>query len=306
MRTPLPLLAVLLSGCTGSGHLVFFTNTSFGMEVSGDTATQTPRIVMGYKRQEGVLMPVYDERKRSEEKVENGNTIVKTEGQLCDEAFSVIAKYVGGGTAGGQSRMSNSQWFATGPAAINLSKAPGIAGAMADNPDVAEAAAKESQFLSSRELSSELKTATLFAAFLTLEKTDTPKAREMLARVTSFATKHKKQEFTQYLLDTDAKTFDGKKDIIIASNTWQVLETYRQNLNDSITALGKVLSDASYKEAGATPARPNEARLGELVKERDAQALRLQRFDDSVRKEPAIIEALIFLADLLKGRTNAQ
>lgn len=54
-------LAMTLGGCVQatrhSNAIVFGTNTSFGIKV-GPNATSTPSIVVGYDRQEAVLMPV--------------------------------------------------------------------------------------------------------------------------------------------------------------------------------------------------------------------------------------------------------
>ena len=56
----LALTVALAGGCTTPHHsnaLIFGTNTSFGIDVS-QTAAGTPGIVVGYKRQEAVFMPL--------------------------------------------------------------------------------------------------------------------------------------------------------------------------------------------------------------------------------------------------------
>lgn len=135
-----------LVGCsTASKNLIFFTNTSFGVDVGSDPTSGAPiKAVIGFKRQEGVLNPVYDEAERTESKDELGKTTaITTKGGLRDQAYSVIAKYQGSAEASANTDMSSAQWFATGLAAEKLADAPGIAGAVTGSAKVAEAAAKE-------------------------------------------------------------------------------------------------------------------------------------------------------------------
>ncbi|MDG9667072.1 hypothetical protein ONV78_04930 [Hahella sp. CR1] len=60
----LVLISLLLAGCSTKPHLIFFTNTTIGVEVGSEPQTGNPaKFVVGYKRQEGVidpLIPDYD------------------------------------------------------------------------------------------------------------------------------------------------------------------------------------------------------------------------------------------------------
>lgn len=204
------LSAAAVSGCQRSvanRSLIFFTGTTMGVEVAVNPsdATGPMRLVVGYKRAEGVLDPVYDpegveaaakKKTTKTEKAEPSNqisvstrtadtvyrplsrdlgdtdhssggtaaavpiTITETEEPVPDkngaiaptkrylpEAYSVIAKFSGEGGAGVNSRadakLSIAQWFATGHAADLLANAPGIAGAVTGNAEIAKEAAKQ-------------------------------------------------------------------------------------------------------------------------------------------------------------------
>lgn len=55
------LLCLALSGCHTPQHsnvLIFATNTKGGIDISYDPKTQEPSLVVGYRRQEGVWMPL--------------------------------------------------------------------------------------------------------------------------------------------------------------------------------------------------------------------------------------------------------
>ena len=61
MKKTLSLLLVsgLVSGCASNHHLVFFTNSTIGLEVGSEPNTGTPaKFILGYKRQEGVIDPL--------------------------------------------------------------------------------------------------------------------------------------------------------------------------------------------------------------------------------------------------------
>ncbi len=133
----------ILAGCSNIDRsLIFFTHTNMGLELSVDTTQTSPpvKLIIGYKRAEGVLNPVYD--KDGVEVVTTTNldssgkpvkTIVTKEKYL-DEAYSVLAKIVGdisgssGSTATG--KLAASQWFATGKAAKLLAKKEATAAAL--------------------------------------------------------------------------------------------------------------------------------------------------------------------------------
>lgn len=143
----LGLAGVSLVGCGSLDRsMLFFTHTTVGIEVSaGDPTNGAPiKAVVGYKRAEGVINPVYDKA---------GIAGIAGEGKYRKEAYSVLAKIQGKGwgnrpemttETGGNigAKIKGSQWFATGEAAKILASQPGIAGAISGSPDIAEAEAK--------------------------------------------------------------------------------------------------------------------------------------------------------------------
>ncbi len=175
----------LTAGCENSlldRSLVFFTNTTLGVEVSvsPSDATAPVKLIIGYKRAEGVLNPVYhsqgveapvttDESEAltggslysDKEASKSGSSSYskkwsksvpipggpKTIRRYRTEAYSVIAKIAGEvqGKAGGSAdgKLSVAQWFATGEAAKILANQPGIAGAVTGSAEVAKEAAKQ-------------------------------------------------------------------------------------------------------------------------------------------------------------------
>ena len=99
--------------------------------------------VIGFKRAEGVINPVYD----------SAGLATTGGAKYRDEAYSVLAVLRGGASAGSTAtsngdednvgaKISGGQWFATGEAAKILARQPGIAGAISGSPDIAEAEAK--------------------------------------------------------------------------------------------------------------------------------------------------------------------
>lgn len=178
----------LMAGCENSlldRSLVFFTNTTIGVEVSvsPSDATAPVKLIIGYKRAEGVLNPVYHSQgveapvtTDESEALTGGSSYTDNEASKSGsssyskkwsksvpiaggpktiqryraEAYSVIAKIAGEvqGKAGGSAdgKLSVAQWFATGEAAKILARQPGIAGAVTGSSEVAKAAAQQTQF----------------------------------------------------------------------------------------------------------------------------------------------------------------
>jgi hypothetical protein len=116
--------AALLTGCDNLNRsMVFFTGTTFGVEIAVEPQTSTPaKLVLGYKRAEGLFDPVIEDC--------NGNT--KT---IKESPHSVLAKFTGS-AEGGAANSSLSSWFASGRAAEILA-ANGAAGVLTDNSEIA-------------------------------------------------------------------------------------------------------------------------------------------------------------------------
>lgn len=147
-------LFLTLTGCASNQHLVFFTNSSIGIDISSEPETATPfKFVVGYKRQEGVIDPIgtgyahyplQDTSLPLQPSDKNSPVLATKVGYFVqkgtsDKPHSVIAK-MNFGASGGGSNASAAQWFATGKAAEILAQQPGIAGAVAGDPKVNETA----------------------------------------------------------------------------------------------------------------------------------------------------------------------
>ena len=138
---------LLVAGCKDSlidRSLIFATRTTIGVEVSASPAeTGTPaEIVIGYKRFEGVLNPVYCSDGTEIVASPDGGTTIP---RYRPEAYSVIAKLQGQlkGTAGSPgAAVYGAQWFATGEAATKMAEHPAFAAVMTNDPNVAAAAVK--------------------------------------------------------------------------------------------------------------------------------------------------------------------
>jgi hypothetical protein len=141
------LLSILV-GCASNNQLVFFTNTTIGLEVSSDPNGGSPaKFILGYKRQEGVIDPLIPDYEfvtganGAFLEPNNGDTnIVMTPTGTAipkgsrNNAHSVLAKMNFGATGGGADAAA-AQFFATGKAAELIAQAPGISGALSGDPE---------------------------------------------------------------------------------------------------------------------------------------------------------------------------
>ena len=138
----------LVSGCASNHHLVFFTNTTIGLEVGSEPNTGNPaKFVLGYKRQEGVIDPLIPDYefhshagsdKITEPKSGDTNIVLTPAGVAAPKGsvtspHSVLAKMDFGATGGGTGA-SAAQWFATGKAAELVAQSSGISGALSGDP----------------------------------------------------------------------------------------------------------------------------------------------------------------------------
>jgi len=158
-----------LAGCKNSlldRSLIFTTNTTTGLEISANPAQAAGspvKFVIGYKRQELAIVPVYDRYGTTAIGTVNNATAPSEAGKGAKyrlEAYSVIAKIasnIGGrvnasnSDSGLDGHLNNAQWFATGQAAKSLATQPGIVGAVVGSPSVAQASAQAKLGLSGLE-----------------------------------------------------------------------------------------------------------------------------------------------------------
>lgn len=144
------LVAIGVGACSTPDHsnvLIFATNTKVALDVAVAPTTSTPEITLGYKRQEGVWMPltpnVGSTKERTSAKCEAGvekcgfiGTQTDTKDGDKRDAYSVLASFGANFTAGAQGPGSQgpasttaggglAQFFATGIAAQKLADAGG-------------------------------------------------------------------------------------------------------------------------------------------------------------------------------------
>lgn len=154
----LALPTLLLSGCDNLNRsLLFYTHTNVGIEVGVDPTQQSGKVLIGYKRAEGVVNPVYipPEKKVEHDKDDTGKitktTITYAGGKADDvyreEAYSVMAKIAGEANGRGATGQAGefeaagkiAQWFATGEAAKLLAKNEYAAAALTGSSETAKA-----------------------------------------------------------------------------------------------------------------------------------------------------------------------
>ena len=143
-----------LVGCASNHHLVFFTNTTIGVEIGSEPANGSPaKFIVGYKRQEGVIDPLIPDYEfignttniaslNTLTEPVNGDTniVMSPQGTAIPKghktnAHSVLAKMNFGATGGG-SGASAAQFFATGRAAELLAESDGITSALAGDSKI--------------------------------------------------------------------------------------------------------------------------------------------------------------------------
>lgn len=144
------LFVAMVAGCASNEHLLFFTNSSLGVDISVEQGQTPVKFVVGYKRQEGVLDPIgqgYGFQKAgldpdSSVAIADSKEIITTKDGyfyplgVRSEPHSVIAKMNFGATGGGSADTSAAQWFATGKAAEELAKNPATPAAISGNSDI--------------------------------------------------------------------------------------------------------------------------------------------------------------------------
>ncbi|MEW8440223.1 MAG: hypothetical protein AB2689_18920, partial [Candidatus Thiodiazotropha taylori] len=145
-----------LTGCAAIPHndvLVFATQTTLGVDVSASATGQSPKLSIGYKRDEGVWMPLLVNGRHTNKHNITFNCQKNDEGiEKCDPSIAGELKYVGkskgigaekggkieesdtysvfasfgGQTAGGtgSAKLGVAQFFATGIAAQRLGANP--------------------------------------------------------------------------------------------------------------------------------------------------------------------------------------
>ena len=192
------LLAI--AGCEStpqhSNTLIFATTTKLALDVSTDT-TGSPDITIGYKRNEGVWMPLLANKKTTNKDVEpaactNDECVFesseKSAGKEKADTYSVLAtigaKFGGNATSGNASASGGiAQFFATGLAAQKLAETGGSRLVSVQSPAAQAVEMKEKEVREAKkkvsELESQLRTAVGLTAY---EEIETKTKAEVSAR----------------------------------------------------------------------------------------------------------------------------
>ena len=260
MSLRLAMIAVALvcsAGCgTVNRSMLFFTHTTIGIEVSTRDPSNPIGAILGFKRAEGVINPVYD-----------SEGIATTGGaKYRDEAYSVLATLRGKGSANAAANVgteiSGGQWFATGEAAKILARQPGIAGAISGSPDIAEAEAKI------RGIAQGIPTSDQPVAFLAMDlayeqlkkiaATSSTEARNLKERLDGAAASFSgKMPFKKYDYDSESKKVSPVKTQPTYENEhkFKNVTKHLQNLSDSVEDLSSFVSHWTEQ---AEDTRPND------------------------------------------------
>lgn len=258
----------VLTGCWENSlldrSLIFSTHTTLGLEIAVSPAeTSSPaKILIGYKRTEGVINPVYHSKGITPAKKEKttqdsaGKKTITTENATAryrPEAYSVIAKIHGkvGAKAAdtAEGTMSVAQWFATGQAAKILAGQPGIAGAVSGSSKIGEAAAREARFAAKLEGLNEdyafMALGIIYKALGELSKDDT-KAAEYVSKLDKIANTITSGIYRSYDFDDTASPKVLNESMADAGTGFTGLISLQDRLETSKKNLAKALNTSSF------------------------------------------------------------
>ncbi len=308
-----------LYGCSNlERSMIFSTHTTVGLEIAvSPQETQPVNIIVGYKRSEGVLNPVYDEEGiKAGKKDTEGNPVIANN-KYRNKAYSVIAKLSGKLSAEAQkaagAEMSGAQWFATGIAADNISRQPGIAGAVTGNAKIADAVAKEVRL--GALLSEESKMIAwryldlIYTSLESLKDFD-PVAVGHLNAMNTLAKKYpSKSDFNKYSITRDGKVLfieESKETDVGGTGTFKQLIIYKGKLKSSINAIAYALKNAGVQfkaDAQDKSVNINKGTKELLQGEMERQQTLEKSYQESVGSEKVVIEAAKYLSDKLISKT---
>lgn len=308
-------LVVAFTSCATSERLLFITNTSVGLDVSVDAATQSPRVLFGYKRTEGVIFPVYNAtRTHTVDRLDNAPRTTTKDGSLVAEAFSVIAKYSGGAQSG-KTEVSNAQWFATGRAAKTLAEQPGIAGAVTGSPAIAQASiAGFGKRLGTKTRSDAVWVLAEVYSFLeSLAASGTSGAEQHKAALDALDIAPSRLDFPIYsaLNDSTVRRIPGGTVEVLGRGLLAALN-YREHLRSSLDIIhdaiagGEDVRYRSYQDDNGDIVPIEASHREELLSTAEDLRDRLERIDTILARENRVVAAIDYVASVLTGRDSQQ
>lgn len=265
---------LFLSSCASNKHLVFFTNTTIGVEVGSEPANGSPaKFIVGYKRQEGVIDPLIPDYELVENygnnKAPNGtldkltepvsgetNIVLTPQGTVIPmgartRAHSVLAKMNFGATGGGNGAAA-AQFFATGRAADYLAQGENIAAALAGEPSVNNSPTVNLDALGSANYSY------LHDVYRILEQyiqTGGPKSGEAIGikfNVDQLDNGIFKETFKEYSNAGGANAFNINDYSISPHNNFRNIPSYIKDMQNSLVVAKKMVTNNNATHNGSS------------------------------------------------------
>ena len=313
----LPLLTLmLLSSCASNHHLVFFTNTTLGVEIGSEPASGSPvKFIVGYKRQEGVIDPLIPDYKFIENSTTgvdvasqkalteptNGDTsvVMTPQGTAIpsgkNQAHSVIAKMNFGATGGGDTETTGAQFFATGKAAEILAQNEGITAALAGDSKIIT---KQKVNLGSGDLLTASTLNSIYDLLNKHSKSTSPTAGEALAlklKLDSLDSGMFKTGFTHYSLATPPADFNIRPyPVQPGKSNFADLVTYLVNMESSLkTAQSLVLNNNATKNGTALTAQERQ----DMVKNIASYPSRIEKARETLSKNEDVVKTINFVTN---------
>ncbi|MBT62904.1 MAG: hypothetical protein CML13_06795 [Puniceicoccaceae bacterium] len=323
-------LAALFTGCSNvERSLIFTTGTTIGLEISASTTeTQPVKVIVGYKRLETVLNPVYDKdgialpggtKETISEAITEivyGNSDVE---KYRPEAYSVIGKFVGSsagngkgsGTVTAEGSISAAQWFATGEAAKTLAKQPGIAGAISGSSLIAKEAAEQeaARYRGVEAFGHDASLLLIGEIYTLLKGKQDSRAKEIVARLDSLG-----DTLVPKLYDFNAYEKNGTKVERSAvaqqyfptrSSKFTKVADYNRKLIDSVAALEESIGNAATWTIdfgdGTTQQLANNIVRARVEEIRSEQKKLLDAFEKKFSENKVVVEARDLFIEYIRG-----
>lgn len=317
------LICSLLTSCASNHHLVFFTNTTIGVEIGSEPANGSPaKFIIGYKRQEGVIDPLVPDYNfvvnsgvnkapngtlDNLEKPQNGDTniILTPQGTAIPEgasnrAHSVLAKMNFGATGGGNGA-SAAQFFATGRAADYLAQSNNIAGALAGESSINSTTANL-EALGTANFSYVHDVYRILKEYINKNGAKSGEALNIKISVDKLDTGQFKKTFEEYSLGAVASSYNIN-DFAISSNT--EFRNVLSHVGAMITSLDlakKMIIDATAKNNGALLSAAQKQNIIDNVAKYPIQ---IKTAKDSLSNNKSIIAMIKFVhEDILLDTTK--
>jgi len=318
---PVVVVLHLLTGCENSlidRSLIFATHTTLGLEVAvggpAETAVSPVKLIVGYKRSEGVLNPVYDREYISTVGTDDSGA----QDKYRKQAYSVVAKLVGETKASAGSQvegaMGISQWFATGRAADIIARNDAIAAAVTGNTGIAEALAKMPARAERLEGLNEdyalIVVGQIYNALGALQEEE-PEAEEHVQRLDLFASLVLPLSFTKYKFGVGPFKDQVIEESVDSVAGFTGLISFIAEMKRSVKTLTEALAKDSFalqrRKDTAGELQPVKVERGDeeharLSKDLSSINKKLSAMRDSFVRNETVVGAVTYYIDVITGR----